>query len=179
MADGQNQDGGNEDAAPVPVPEELVGEMGALASKSASVPEDVDEPEDRWQGMLLVAGFRMLGRSWKRCAELAGVHEATVHRWRRRDSWGQAVEEAADEWFTEMDLEARRTMLEAVRDGDRVAAQKYLERTDERMAPQQQQQEQSQGVQVIVHPTGADQVGDQDGGPTVVKEVGAESGSSD
>lgn len=131
----------------------------ALAVQSVTVPEGVDEEPERFAKMVLAAGFRMLDCSWNESARRVGVDASTLRRWRQRaawrDSWEAAVELAADKWFSETDIEARRAVLRAIRSGDRVPAQWFLERTDDRLEKAEGQR-QAQAVNIEVNLAGPD-----------------------
>ena len=65
----------------------------------------------------------------------------TLRRYELSDWWPRACGEAVGRWMQQLEIEARTTVMTAVREGDVVTAMKVLERMDKRLAPPRQQHE--------------------------------------
>ena len=68
----------------------------------------------------------------------AGIGERTLARWELSDWWPDACHEAVDRWMQQVEIEARSTVMQAIKEGDVVTAMKVLERIDKRLAPPKQ-----------------------------------------
>ena len=100
---------------------------------------DVVEKPHNWDKAVSVAYLRLLGLSQKKAARGAGIGERTLARGELSDWWPDACHEAVDRWMQQVEIEARSTVMQAIKEGDVVTAMKVLERLDKRLAPPRQQ----------------------------------------
>jgi len=91
-----------------------------------------------WDKAVSVAYLRLLGLSQKKAARGAGIGERTLARWELSEWWPEACREAVDRWMQQLEIEARTTVMAAIKEGDVVTAMKVLERIDKRLAPPRQ-----------------------------------------
>ncbi len=97
----------------------------------------VEKPQNRAKSVS-AAYLRLLGLSQKKAAKGAGIGERTLARWELSDWWPDACAEAVDRWMQQLEIEARSTVMQAVKEGDVATAWKVLERIDRRLAPPRQ-----------------------------------------
>ena len=100
---------------------------------------DVVEKPQNWEKSVSVAYLRLLGLSQKKAAKGAGIGERTLARWELSAWWPDACREAVDRWMQQVEIEARTTVMAAIKEGDVATAWKVLERIDKRLAPPRQQ----------------------------------------
>ena len=106
--------------------------------KMAEKLDVVTKPHD-WDKAVSVAYLRLLGLSQKKAAKGAGIGERTLARYELSEWWPEACREAVDRWMQQLEIEARSTVMQAVKEGDVATAWKVLERIDKRLAPPRQQ----------------------------------------
>ena len=97
----------------------------------------VKKPQD-WDKSVSAAYLRLLGLSQKKAAKGAGLGERTLARYELSEWWPDACREAVDRWMQQLEIEARTTVMVAVKNGDVGTAWKVLERLDRRLAPPRQ-----------------------------------------
>ncbi len=85
-----------------------------------------------------MAYLRLIGQSQAAAAKAAGLGERTLRRYELSDWWPDACGEAVERWMQQIEIEARTTVMTAVKEGDVVTAMKVLERLDKRLAPPRQ-----------------------------------------
>jgi len=102
--------------------------------KMAEKLDVVTKPHD-WDKAVSVAYLRLLGLSQKKAAKGAGIGERTLARYELSEWWPEACREAVDRWMQQLEIEARSTVMQAVKEGDVATAWKVLERIDRRLAP--------------------------------------------
>ncbi len=102
--------------------------------KMAEKLDVVTKPHD-WDKAVSVAYLRLLGLSQKKAAKGAGIGERTLARYELSEWWPEACGEAVDRWMQQLEIEARSTVMQAVKEGDVATAWKVLERIDRRLAP--------------------------------------------
>ena len=93
----------------------------------------VATPRD-WDKAVNVAYLRLIGLTQKKAAKAAMIGERTLRRYELSDWWPQACGEAVGRWMQQLEIEARTTVMTAVREGDVTTAMKVLERLDKRLA---------------------------------------------
>lgn len=108
--------------------------------KSAPTERVCNRPRD-WDKAVAAAYLRLVGLSQDEAAAGAGCGERTLARWEASIWWPEACEEAVDRWMKALTIESRKTLIQAVKDGDAERALKILERVDRRLAPPKQQHE--------------------------------------
>ena len=99
---------------------------------------DVVRKPHNWDKAVSVAYLRLLGLSQKKAAKGAGIGERTLARWELSEWWPLACAEAVDRWMQQVEIEARSTVMQAVKEGDVATAWKVLERINRRLAPPRQ-----------------------------------------
>ena len=80
-----------------------------------------------------------MGQTQENAAKGAGIGVRTLRRYELSDWWPEACSEAVDRWMQQLEIEARTTVMAAIKEGDVVTAMKVLERLDKRLAPPRQQ----------------------------------------
>ncbi len=99
---------------------------------------DVVKKPQSWDKAVSVAYLRLLGLSQKKAAKGVGIGERTLARWELSEWWPTACREAVDRWMQQLEIEARSTVMQVVKEGDVATAWKVLERIDKRLAPPRQ-----------------------------------------
>ena len=99
---------------------------------------DVVKRPQNWDKAVSVAYLRLLSWSQEGAAKGAGIGVRTLRRYELSDWWPQACGEAVGRWMQQLEIEARTTVMAAVKGGDVVTAMKVLERLDKRLAPSKQ-----------------------------------------
>ena len=85
-----------------------------------------------------MAYLRLVGLTQEKAAKAAGIGERTLRRYELCEWWPEACREAVDRWMHQLEIEARSTVMRAVKEGDVATAWKVLERIDRRLAPPRQ-----------------------------------------
>ncbi len=85
-----------------------------------------------------MAYLRLVGLTQEKAAKAAGIGERTLRRYELCEWWPEACREAVDRWMHQLEIEARSTVMQAVKEGDVATAWKVLERIDRRLAPPRQ-----------------------------------------
>jgi len=88
-----------------------------------------------WSKAVEAAGYRLLGASQEETAKAVGFSRRTIQKWESEDWWDKARAEGHALYTQNVANYARRTVLNAVRDGDAKIALTILERLDETFAP--------------------------------------------
>jgi hypothetical protein len=99
--------------------------------------DGVAKPRD-WEKATAVAYLRLIGLTQIDAAKGAGIGVRTLRRYEVSDWWPEACREAVDRWMQQLEIEARSTVMQAVKEGDVATAWKVLERIDRRLAPPRQ-----------------------------------------
>ncbi len=94
----------------------------------------VEKPRD-WDKAVSVAYLRLIGLTQAKAAKAAGTGERTLRRYELSEWWPDACAEAVSRWMQQLEIEARSTVMKAVKEGDVATAWKVLERIDRRLAP--------------------------------------------
>ncbi len=97
----------------------------------------VEKPRD-WDKAVSVSYLRLIGQTQENAAKGAGIGVRTLRRYELSDWWPEACSEAVDRWMQQLEIEARTTVMTAVKEGDVITAMKVLERLDRRLAPPRQ-----------------------------------------
>ena len=96
---------------------------------------DVVKRPQNWDKAVSVAYLRLLSCSQEGAAQGAGIGVRTLRRYELPDWWPQACSEAVGRWMQQLEIEARTTVMAAVKEGDVVTAMKVLERLDPQLSP--------------------------------------------
>ena len=88
-----------------------------------------------WEQAKLAAFWCLVAPTLEKAAELAGIGDRTLRRWRSSPWWYDAVAEAEEQWLKQAKMESRRTLIRAIVKGDSLRAWELLKRVDPKLMP--------------------------------------------